>query len=135
MRLDVHVHALLVKELTDNRPELLRTADEIFDIRTSPQPLSTLLGEMDLCEIERSVLLPINCEKSHSCKLPSNEEIAEIVARDRRRFVGFASVDPNMGQSAVKELGRCHEQLGLQGLKLNPCSKNLTRSVQKLSRS
>lgn len=76
MRIDVHVHPLLVKELTDDHPDLLRGAREIFDLRTSPQPLSTLLDEMDLCKIERVVLLPINCEKSHSLKMPSNDEVA-----------------------------------------------------------
>jgi hypothetical protein len=120
MRVDVHVHPLLVKELTDSRPELLEAAGDVFDLRTSPQPLSTLLGEMDICGIERCILLPVNCEKSHSCKLPSNEETAEIVKRHSTRFVGFASVDPNTGQSALKELRRSHDQLGLRGLKLNP---------------
>jgi len=120
MRLDIHVHHLLVKELTDSRPELLRSADEVFDIRTSPQPVSTLLGEMDLCGIERCVLLPVNCEKSHGCMLPSNDETAAIVGQHRARFVGFASVDPNTGRDALKELRRSHDELGLEGLKLNP---------------
>ncbi len=120
MRLDVHVHPLLLKELTDNRPELLRGVDEVFDLRTSPQPLSTLLGEMDLCEIERSILIPINCEKSRGWKLPSNEEVAEIVKQQSGRFVGFASVDPSAGRDALQELRRSHDQLGLRGLKLNP---------------
>jgi len=120
MWLDVHVHPLLLKELTDKRPQLLREADEIFDLRTSPQPLTTLLGEMDLCGIERAVLLPVNCEGSHGSKLPSNDEVAEIVRQNKERFLGFASVDPNMGQAALKELRRSHDQLGLRGLKLNP---------------
>jgi len=109
-----------VKELTDNRPDLLRDARELFDLRTSPQPISTLLDEMDLCKIERSVLLPINCEKSHGSKMPSNDEIVELVKQHGKRFVGFASVDPRMDQEAVSELRRAHDQLGLKGLKLNP---------------
>ena len=120
MWLDVHVHPLLVKELVDSRPELQRAADEIFDLRTSPQPLSTLLAEMDLCGIERSILLPINCEKSHGCKLPSNEEVSQIVRQESGRFVGFASVDPHMGREALTEMRGSHDQLGLKGLKLNP---------------
>ncbi len=120
MSLDVHVHPLLVKELTDSRPQLLRDADKIFDLRTSPQPLSTLLREMDVCGIERAVMLPINCKKSHGCEMPSNQEVADIAGRNSARLVGFASVDPNMGDDALRELRRSRDQLGLRGLKLNP---------------
>jgi predicted TIM-barrel fold metal-dependent hydrolase len=120
LRIDVHVHPLLVKELTDKRPDLLRDADQIFDLRTSPQPVSTLLGEMDLCKIERVVLLPINCEKSHHSKMPSNDEVMELIKRTGKRMIGFASVDPNTGQEALSELRRSRDQLGLVGLKLNP---------------
>jgi len=120
MSLDVHVHPLLVKELTDNRPELLKAADKAFDLRTSPQPLSTLLREMELCEIDRAVLLPINCRKSQNCEMPSNQEVAEIVKRNSGRFVGFASVDPGTKEDALRELRQSHDQLGLIGLKLNP---------------
>jgi predicted TIM-barrel fold metal-dependent hydrolase len=120
MWIDVHVHPLLVKELTDKRPELVQAADEVFDLRTSPQPLSTLLQEMNVCGIERSVLLPVNCKKSHDCELPSNQEVAEIAKGNNGRFVGFASVDPSMKEEALRELRRSHDQLGLKGLKLNP---------------
>jgi predicted TIM-barrel fold metal-dependent hydrolase len=118
--IDVHVHAVLVKELTDNRPELLRDARELFDLRTSPQPLSTLLGEMDVCKIERSVLLPINCEKSLGSKMPSNDEVANLVKREGNRLIGFASVDPSAGKEALIDLRESHDALGLRGLKLNP---------------
>jgi predicted TIM-barrel fold metal-dependent hydrolase len=120
MCIDVHVHPLLVKELTDKRPELLQAADKVFDLRTSPQPLSTLQREMDLCGIERAVLLPLNCRKAHGCEMPSNQETAETVKKGGCRFVGFASVDPGTKETALQELRRAHDQLDLKGLKLNP---------------
>jgi len=120
LTIDIHVHAVLVKELTDNRPELLRDARELFDLRTSPQPLSTLLGEMDECGIEKSVLLPINCERSLGSKMPSNSEIANLVSSEEKRLIGFASVDPSTGESAISDLQESHDALGLKGLKLNP---------------
>jgi predicted TIM-barrel fold metal-dependent hydrolase len=120
MGIDVHVHPLLVKEVTDKRPGLLEAADKVFDIRTSPQPLSTLQREMDLCGIEQAVLLPLNCRKAYGCEMPSNQEISEIVKKDRRRFIGFASVDPNAKEEAVQELRQAHDQLDLRGVKLNP---------------
>lgn len=109
-----------MKELTDNRPDLLRDAREIFDLRTSAQPISTLLSQIDLCEIERGVLLPINCEKSRGSKMPSNDEVTELVKHTGERLIGFASVDPNTGREALSEVRRSHDQLGLMGLKLNP---------------
>lgn len=118
--IDVHVHPLLVKELTDKRPQLLDDARQLFDLRTTPQPLSTLMREMDICNIERSVLLPVNCETSLGSKMPSNTEIVDLVKQDSRRLIGFCSVDPNAGQAALTELREAHDELGLRGLKLNP---------------
>jgi predicted TIM-barrel fold metal-dependent hydrolase len=117
---DVHVHPTLVKELTDNRPSLLQDARELFDLRTAPQPLSTLLGEMDVCKIERCVLLALDCEKAHGSKMPSNDEVAGIVRQNGKRFIGFASVDPDSKQSALQEIDRARDKLGLRGIKLNP---------------
>jgi hypothetical protein len=120
MRIDVHVHPILVKELTDSRPSLLQDARELFDLRTAPQPLSTLLDEMDLCEIDRSVLLALECPKLHGSKMPSNDEVANLVRENGRRFIGFASVDPDSKQSALTEMKRAKDEMGLRGLKLNP---------------
>jgi hypothetical protein len=120
MRIDVHVHPVLVKELIDSRPSLLQDARELFDLRTAPQPLSTLLDEMDLCEVERSVLLAVDCPKLHGSKMPSNDEVANLVRQNGRRFIGFASVDPDSKQDILTEMKRAKDQMGLRGLKLNP---------------
>jgi predicted TIM-barrel fold metal-dependent hydrolase len=120
MSIDVHVHPLLVKELTDKRPSLLQDARELFDLRTNPQPLSTLLDEMKVCGIERSILLPIDCHKIHDSKMPSNDEAASLVRQKEKQLVGFASVDPDSGQAAVAEMRRVKDELGFRGLKLNP---------------
>jgi len=119
MRIDVHVHPLLVKELTDKRQELLQDVRDLFDLRTAPQPASTLLDEMQQCKIEKAVLLPIDCEKSHGAKMPSNDEVANLAAQYAGKFIGFASVDPESSHARA-ELNRAREQLKLRGLKLNP---------------
>lgn len=119
MRIDVHVHPLLVKELTDSRPRLLQGARELFDLRTAPQPLSTLLDEMHVCEVEHAVLLALDCPKLHESKMPSNDDVASLVRQNGKRFIGFASVDPDSSQ-ALGEMKRARDQLGLRGLKLNP---------------
>ena len=60
--------------------------------------------------------------------MPSNDEVADLVKRNGKRFVGFASVDPNTDQEAVSELRRAHDQLGLKGLKLNPAMQEFDPS-------
>ena len=120
MSIDIHVHPLMVKELTDKRPSLHEDAKELFDLRTNPQPLSTLLDEMKVCHIERSVLLPIDCQKIHDSKMPSNDEVAALVKQREKQLIGFASVDPDSRTSALAEMRRTKDELGLRGLKLNP---------------
>ncbi len=75
---------------------------------------------MDVCKIDRSVLFALDCQKIHGSKMPSNDEVSNIVNQNKRRFVGFASVDPDSKQSALIEMKRAKDQLGLRGLKLNP---------------
>jgi predicted TIM-barrel fold metal-dependent hydrolase len=50
-----------------------------------------------------------------------NEYVAGIVAEHPDLFIGFASVDPNMGLEAADELERAYEDLGMRGVKLAPC--------------
>jgi predicted TIM-barrel fold metal-dependent hydrolase len=75
---------------------------------------------MNLCEVERAVLLALDCPKLHDSKMPSNDEVANLIRQDGKRFIGFASVDPDSGQGALAEMKRARDQLGLRGLKLNP---------------
>jgi predicted TIM-barrel fold metal-dependent hydrolase len=60
--------------------------------------------------------------------MPSNDEVVDLVKHNEKRFVGFASVDPNTDQEAVSELRRAHDQLGLKGLKLNPAMQEFDPS-------
>jgi hypothetical protein len=75
---------------------------------------------MDLCEVDRAVLLALECPKLHGSKMPSNDEVANVVRENGGRFIGFASVDPDSRQSALTEMKRAKDQLGMRGLKLNP---------------
>jgi predicted TIM-barrel fold metal-dependent hydrolase len=52
-----------------------------------------------------------------------NEYVAEYVARDRGRFVGFASVDPNHPR-CIPDLQYAVRELGLRGVKLSPVYQN-----------
>lgn len=52
-----------------------------------------------------------------------NEVVAEYVASDPERFVGFASVEPT-SPTAVDEVRHAYHELALRGLKLSPVYQN-----------
>jgi predicted TIM-barrel fold metal-dependent hydrolase len=52
-----------------------------------------------------------------------NDWIAELVRRHPDQFIGFGSVDPHMGNAAVREARRCVEELGLRGFKFHPITQ------------
>ena len=115
---DVHVHPL-VREIFERESELPSCVRRVFGFGVDPQPLETLLGEMDSSGIDRAVLLALDCRTSHNCFIPSNESVAELVERYPERFTGFASVDPR-AEGAADTLRDAVSSLGLKGVKLNP---------------
>ncbi len=118
--LDIHVHPVLVREALDKESGLLKAAREIFRIGTSPQPMEVLFYQMEIADIEHMIVVALDCTTKAGCKLPSNDTVSWLVSRSGGRFLGFASVDPNLGEAAVKELERAVRDLGLRGLKLSP---------------
>jgi predicted TIM-barrel fold metal-dependent hydrolase len=72
-----------------------------------------LLAEMDACGVDKAVILGIYPRVL-------NEFIAEQAQVHPDRFIGFASVNPNDGQTAVDLLDRCVQEFGARGLKLHP---------------
>jgi aminocarboxymuconate-semialdehyde decarboxylase len=50
-----------------------------------------------------------------------NDNVAAVVARHPRRFVGMATVPLQDADLAVKELRRCREQLGLRAVEIGSC--------------
>ena len=53
----------------------------------------------------------------------SNDWVASISRRYPDTFIGFGSVDPWMGQLAVKEVERASKELGLKGIKFIPMTQ------------
>lgn len=116
--IDFHTHPLLVLEMWERYPELRTIARDVYFIRNRAQPLETLLLELDVSGLERTVLLPIDATTAKGCQIYSNEQIAELCEMSDR-LVGFASVDPHK-ESAVDDLEHAVEGLKLRGLKLSP---------------
>jgi predicted TIM-barrel fold metal-dependent hydrolase len=120
--IDFHTHPVLVQEMVDRHPELGTAAREVFYIGNRFQPLETFLLEMDISGLQRAVLLPIETTRTRGLAVYSNAQIAELVAMDPGRFIGFASVDP-LAPEAGERLGWACADLGLRGLKLSPPSQ------------
>jgi predicted TIM-barrel fold metal-dependent hydrolase len=77
-----------------------------------------LLRVLDETGMERAVVCPM---RPRGYRLEeANELVAEAVARHSDRLVGFARVDPNLGDDAARELERATGELGLRGLFLHP---------------
>jgi predicted TIM-barrel fold metal-dependent hydrolase len=116
--IDFHTHPVLIREFVEKYPDYARSARTIFNIGNNFQPLETFLLQMDVAQIERAVLLPIECSRARGLAVSSNEQVAELCGRNSR-FIGFASVDPRRA-GATNEFERAITQMGLLGLKLDP---------------
>lgn len=116
--IDFHTHPVMIKELLEADPELEKNIHEVFGFHFPAQPLEIFRREMDAAGVEQAVLLPVDATSAHGCRIVSNEQVAELVGLEPR-FIGFASVDPNL-PDAVRSLNAAVRDLGLKGLKLDP---------------
>lgn len=122
--IDFHTHPLLVREIIGDNPELLKVTRKIFDIGNNLQPLDIFFLEMDVSEIEKAVLLPIDCRRSKGLPILSNEIIGKL-CKENSRFMGFASVDP-IDKDASKNLEEDVKKWNLKGLKLSPATQDFS---------
>jgi len=77
-----------------------------------------LLRALDETGCDRAVVCPF---RPRSYRLEeANDLVTRAVERHPDRLVGFARVDPNLGDAAARELGRATGELGLRGLLLHP---------------
>jgi uncharacterized protein len=116
--IDFHTHPVLVREMVEKYPDLVRAAREIYYCGNNFQPLQVMLLEMDIAGIDHAVVLPIDATTSRNATVFTNEQVVEV-CRMSDRFIGFASVDPHQ-EAALQSLTHAIEKLGLRGLKLAP---------------
>ncbi len=129
--IDFHTHPVMIKELINSDAALDRNIHKVFGFYFPPQPLECFLLEMDEAGVETAVLLPLDCTTSHSCQIVSNEQVAELINKTPR-FIGFASVDPNL-HNAPTSLEHAVKQMGLRGLKLDPSLQCFDPASQELA--
>lgn len=118
MVIDFHTYPVMIKELYDSDDGLAQTINDVFGFFFPSQPLECFLLEMDEAGVEKAVLLPTDCTSAHGCQILTNEQVARL-AQTEPRFIGFASVDPNIS-TAPCQLKNAVQSLGLQGLNLDP---------------
>lgn len=116
--IDFHTHPVMIKELVEKDAALATAVKDVWGLLFPPQPLEIFIREMDEAGVDKAVLLALDCTSAYGCRIPGNETVADLVSKNDR-FIGFASVDPNLGDSEAV-LERAITRLGLKGLKLDP---------------
>lgn len=93
-------------------------------------PLTSYLRRARRAGIDRTVLIP----PGHSDYAVANREIASIVAKHPRRFIGFASLHTTRDAGRIHELVHDAVCLGLQGLKIHTHDAQPTREACEAAR-
>lgn len=88
----------------------------------SPMDWDELQVEMDVCDVRKSVLMPLDVTTACGGHFGTNDQIAMLVAAHPDRLWGFASVDPQVS-GAADELERAFTELGAKGLCLHPAKQ------------
>lgn len=77
-----------------------------------------LVHVLDRAQIDRALVCPLKPRGYHL--EAANEYVAAAVKKHDDRLIGFARVDPHLGDQAAEELRRAIADLGLRGLFLHP---------------
>ncbi len=119
MVIDMHLHPIFYKPVCTDEETLKFRMDQFGVWKQGPMDWDEIFAEMDVCGIEKSVMLPVDLTTTAGGMIISNDESAELERLQPGRMIGFASVDPHRGDAAT-ELVRALDELGLHGLSLHP---------------
>ncbi len=78
------------------------------------------LAVLDRHGIEKAVLMGHRGLTRNADIEKSNDIVADTAANSGGRLVPLATVHPDFGESCIRELERCLDQLGMAGVKLHP---------------
>lgn len=127
--IDFRTYPVQIKELYDHSPELRKPVLDIFGFYCSPQPMSTLIRQLDAAKIDKAVLSTLDCTTAHGSAVVPNDAVARLV-KGNSRLIGFASVDPS-DSDAPAALSHAVNDLGLQGLNLDPALQRFSVSDER----
>jgi uncharacterized protein len=109
MIIDFHTHIFperLIRDRSEYCHRDLCFAELYSNEKAKLATVDDLLREMDVCGIDKSVVLNIGWENNDIC-IETNDYILESQSRYPDRIIGFCTLQPNAGDKAVKELERC----------------------------
>jgi predicted TIM-barrel fold metal-dependent hydrolase len=117
--IDMHVH-LPTASFLNGAIKPFKVAAETFFRNTVPvrdmDEVARMYEELDIT----GVLLAWDAETATGLPPLTNDEVADVVKKYPRQFVGFACVDPWKGKRAIEEMERAITQLGMKGAKFHP---------------
>jgi predicted TIM-barrel fold metal-dependent hydrolase len=116
--IDFHVHLPTPEWLDVSLEGYVEAAERYFRSKVARNTLEGLAREYTDLDL-KAVLLAWDAETATHRPRLSNEFVAQAVKNYPEVFIGFASVDPNKGVKAVRELETAAE-LGLVGAKFHP---------------
>ena len=117
--IDMHVHLPTASFLEGSLAPFRAPAEKFFRTRVpirEMEDVARYYQELDIV----GVLLAWDAETATGLPPLTNDEVAGMVRRFPRQFIGFASVDPWKGVRAIDELKRAVAELGLSGAKFHP---------------
>lgn len=99
--------------------------------RTEPVDIADMISDMDAHSIDKAVVLPIDARTAYPDEVVPNVYVASLVENYPDHIVGFCSVDPNMGQEAIKALDLAINEMGLSGLKLDATKQSFDPTARR----
>jgi predicted TIM-barrel fold metal-dependent hydrolase len=116
--IDFHVHLPTPDWLDVSMKGYVEAAESYFRSKVARRSLDELASDYQELDM-LAVLLAWDAETATGRPRVPNELVAQACRDHPEAFVGFGSVDPLKGKTAVDELEHI-EQLGLKGVKLHP---------------
>jgi uncharacterized protein len=116
--IDFHVHLPTPDWLDGSMAGYVEAAEAYFRSKVVPKTLDELADEYRALDLV-AVLLAWDAETATGRPRVPNSVVATACRDHPDAFVGFGSVDPHKGESAVAELDEI-ASLGLAGVKLHP---------------
>jgi predicted TIM-barrel fold metal-dependent hydrolase len=117
--IDFHVHLPFPEWVEGSLGPYREPAERYFRSQIVLQTAEELAAAYETIDCV-GVLLGWDAETATRRPRLPNDLVADIVHRFPSRFVGFAGIDPWKGSSALRELRRAREDLGLVGYKFHP---------------
>ena len=115
--IDMHVHVPRNPNFPD--VEVEQSLKNYFKPTDVPKDADDMAAKYKLWDM-LAVIFSVDTQTATGDVPDGNEYVANIVKKYPDQFIGFATVDPWMGKSALQELENSVNNLGLKGLKLHP---------------